>query len=314
VNLTVECMGLSFQNPVLVASGTFGYGDEYYHLMPFSLLGGLVTKTITLHRREGNPPPRIVETDAGMLNSIGLANVGLEAFLAEKLPWITEHAAEARVVVNFAGFSVEEFIELGTLLGRSPGIDALEVNLGCPNIKAGYVHFGADAENVRAVIAGIKREVNLPLIAKLSPNVTDIGALALVAAEAGADALSLINTLPGMKIDIEKARPVLGMGFGGLSGAAIKPVGVGCVYKVYQHTRSRGLKIPILGIGGITTGSDAVEYLMAGASLVQVGTANFLHPQAARQVLEGLENFCLTHGIKEISELVGVAHQRQITN
>ena len=198
MNQTLRCMGLSFQNPVLVASGTFGYGDEYYDIMPFSQLGGLVTKTITAVRREGNPPPRIVETDAGMLNSIGLANVGLEYFLAEKLPWIAEHAGQARVIVNIAGFSVDEFVELGAAVGLRPEVDALEINLGCPNVRAGYIHFGADPESVRRVISGVRKKVKLPVIAKLTPNVTDITSLAEVAIDSGADALSLINTIPGM--------------------------------------------------------------------------------------------------------------------
>lgn len=309
MNQTVRCMGLSFQNPVLVASGTFGYGDEYYDIMPFSSLGGLVTKTITAARREGNPPPRIVETDAGMLNSIGLANVGLECFLAEKLPWIAEHAGPARVIVNIAGFSVDEFVEVAAAVGSRPEVDALEINLGCPNVHAGYIHFGADRESVRRVISGVRKKVSLPVIAKLTPNVTDIASLAEVAIDAGADALSLINTLPGMKIDVAKQRPVLGMGFGGLSGPAIRPVGVACVYKVYQHMQRMGARVPIIGIGGISCGTDALEYILAGASLVQVGTASFVHPQASGNVARQLAEYCETEGIASISDLVGLAQQ-----
>lgn len=310
MNQTVRCMGLSFQNPVLVASGTFGYGDEYYDIMPFSTLGGLVTKTITAARRDGNPPPRIVETDAGMLNSIGLANVGLECFLAEKLPWIAEHAGQARVIVNIAGFSVDEFVEVAAAVGSRPEVDALEINLGCPNVHAGYIHFGADRESVRRVISGVRKKVSLPVIAKLTPNVTDIASLAEVAIDAGADALSLINTLPGMKIDVAKQRPVLGMGFGGLSGPAIRPVGVACVYKVYQHMQRMGARVPIIGIGGISCGTDALEYILAGASLVQVGTASFVHPQAPGNVARQLAEYCETEGIASISDLVGLAQQR----
>jgi dihydroorotate dehydrogenase (NAD+) catalytic subunit len=310
LNQTVRCMGLSFQNPVLVASGTFGYGDEYYDIMPFSSLGGLVTKTITAARREGNPPPRIVETDAGMLNSIGLANVGLECFLAEKLPWIAEHAGPARVIVNIAGFSVDEFVEVAAAVGSRPEVDALEINLGCPNVHAGYIHFGADRESVRRVISGVRKKVKLPVIAKLTPNVTDIASLAEVAIDAGADALSLINTLPGMKIDVAKQKPVLGMGFGGLSGPAIRPVGVACVYKVYQHMQRMSARVPIIGIGGISCGTDALEYILAGASLVQVGTASFVHPQAPGNVARQLAEYCETEGIASISDLVGLAQQR----
>ena len=310
LNQTVRCMGLSFQNAVLVASGTFGYGDEYYDIMPFSSLGGLVTKTITAARREGNPPPRIVETDAGMLNSIGLANVGLECFLDEKLPWIAEHAGEARVIVNVAGFSVDEFVEVAVAVGSRPEVHALEINLGCPNVRAGYVHFGADPESVRKVISGVRKKVDLPVIAKLTPNVTDIAELAQVAVGAGADALSLINTLPGMKIDLSARRPVLGMGFGGLSGPAIRPVGVACVYKVYQHMQGIDAQVPIIGIGGIGCGADALEYILAGASLVQVGTANFIHPQAAGNIARELAEYCETEGVENISDLVGAAHER----
>ncbi len=307
--LKIRALGLEFQNPVLVASGTFGYGDEYYDVMPFSELGALVTKTITREVRKGNPPPRIVETDSGMLNSIGLANVGLEAFLAEKLPWIVEHAGNSRVVVNVAGFSVDEFIEVASVAGAAKGVDALEVNLGCPNVKAGYVHFGADNESVRTVVGGIRAQVDIPLIAKLTPNVTDIAALAEAAVEAGADALSLINTLPGMKIDVARRKPAIAMGFGGLSGPAIRPVGVACVYKVYQRMVSMDHPVPIVGIGGICNAVHALEYIMAGASMVQVGTGSFLHPQTARQVIEGLDQWCREQGVENISELVGVAHK-----
>jgi dihydroorotate dehydrogenase (NAD+) catalytic subunit len=307
--LTVDCLGTNFQNPVLVASGTFGYGDEYYEIMPFSRLGGLVTKTITAEPRPGNPPPRVVETDSGMLNSIGLANVGLDVFISEKLPWIVRHAGAARVVVNFAGFSEDEFLEVGSRLGQCKGIDVLEVNLGCPNVKAGHIHFGADPAGVRELIGRLKRSVSLPLVAKLTPNVTDIAALAQAAVEGGADALSLINTLPGMKIDVNKRRPVIGMAFGGLSGPAIRPVGVACVYKVYSRVGEMGADVPVIGIGGICTGSDALEYILAGARLVQVGTASFVNPCAARLVIEELAEYCETEGVDSITELVGAAHR-----
>ncbi len=307
--LKIRALGLEFQNPVLVASGTFGYGDEYWDVMPFSELGALVTKTITRDVRKGNPPPRIVETDSGMLNSIGLANVGLEKFLTEKLPWIIEHAGSSRVIVNVAGFSVEEFIEVATVAGAAAGVDALEVNLGCPNVKAGYVHFGADVESVRTVVEGIRAQADLPLIIKLTPNVTDIAALAEAAVEAGADALSLINTLPGMKIDVKRRKPVIAMGFGGLSGPAVRPVGVACVYKVYQRMVSMDHPVPIVGIGGICNAEHALEYIMAGASLVQVGTASFVHPNAARQVVDGLARWCEEQDVDNIGELVGAAHR-----
>lgn len=308
VELKVRCMGLEFRNPVLVASGTFGYGDSYEDIMPVRELGALVTKTITREPRAGNPPPRVVETDSGMLNTIGLANVGLDEFIRVKLPWITEHAGDARVIVNVAGFSNEEFVEVAERIGCQPGVDALEVNLGCPNVKAGYIHFGADPESVREIVSRVRLRVKVPIIAKLSPNVTDIGALAVAAVDAGADALSLINTLPGMKIDVNKRRPVLSMGFGGLSGPAVRPVGVACVYKVYQRLAQASRPVPIIGIGGISSGVDALEYILAGASLVQVGTASFVHPRAAANVIEGIREICEQQGVKRVTELVGLAH------
>ena len=310
-DLKIRALGLEFANPVLVASGTFGYGDEYWDVMPFSELGAIVTKTITRQVRKGNPAPRIVETDSGMLNSIGLANVGLEVFLAEKLPWIAEHAGDARVIVNVAGFSVEEFIEVAGAVGAAPGVDALEVNLGCPNVKAGYIHFGADCESVRTVIGGIRKVTSLPIIAKLTPNVTDIAALAEAAVEAGAEALSLINTLPGMKIDVKRRKPVLALGFGGLSGPAVRPVGVACVYKVYQQMLRMDHPVPIIGIGGIMNAEHALEYIMAGASMVQVGTASFVQPNSARQVIKGLGEWCDEQGIGSVAELIGAAHKVQ---
>ena len=310
-DLKIRCMGLEFQNPVLVASGTFGYGDEYYDVMPFSELGALVTKTITRQVRKGNPTPRIVETDSGMLNSIGLANVGLDVFLADKLPWIVEHAGASRVIVNVAGFSEEEFIEVAAAVGSRPGVDALEINLGCPNVKAGYIHFGADCDSVHSVVSGIRKVTGLPMIVKLTPNVTDIAALAASAVEAGADALSLINTLPGMKIDVKRRKPVLALGFGGLSGPAVRPVGVACVYKVYQQMLRMDHPVPIVGIGGIITAEHALEYIMAGASLVQVGTASFVNPHSARHVIEGLAEWCAEREVASVSELIGAAHKLQ---
>ena len=307
--LKIKALGLEFQNPVMVASGTFGYGDEYFDVMPFSELGALVTKTITREVRKGNPPPRIVETDSGMLNSIGLANVGLEVFLAEKLPWIVEHAGDANVVVNVAGFSEDEFIEVASEVGAAEGVDALEVNLGCPNVKAGYVHFGADCDTVSSVVSRIVAKVKIPVLVKLTPNVTDIAALAGAAVEAGADALSLINTLPGMKIDVKRRKPVIARGFGGLSGPAVRPVGVACVYKVYQQMLRMDHPVPIVGIGGICNAEHALEYIMAGASLVEVGTASFVNPNAARLVIEGLAGWCGENEVENISDLVGAAHR-----
>jgi len=309
VDLSVHALGLEFQNPVLVASGTFGYGDQYEDIMPIRELGALVTKTITPRMRPGNPPPRVVETDSGMLNTIGLANVGQDEFLREKLPWIIAHRGAARVIVNVAGFADEEFAEVAAAVGEAPGVDALEVNLGCPNVKAGYIHFGADPDSVKRIVSLVRGQVSRPIIAKLSPNVTDIAALAEAAVAAGADAVSLINTLPGMKIDINKRRPVLSQGFGGLSGPAVRPVGVACVYKVYRRLSEAGMSAPIVGIGGIGCGSDALEYILAGASLVQVGTASFVRPRAAAETVAGIAEICARQGVKRVTELVGAAHR-----
>lgn len=299
--LSVRVFGLEFQNPVMVASGTFGYGDELDGIMPIRELGALVTKTITPEPRVGNPPPRIVETPGGMLNSIGLQNIGLEAFLGEKLPWIRGAKGKAKLVVNIGGKEKGEFELLARRLSDEKDIDAVEINVSCPNVEAGGAAFFSTPRELASVVKGVRRGTKLPLIVKLSPNVTDIGHLAKIAQEEGADALSLINTLNGMMIDVERMKPVLGSVTGGLSGPAILPVGIYHVYKVRS-----AVSLPLIGIGGIKTAEDALQYLMVGASLVQVGTANFINPLAPREVIRGIEAYLLRKGIPEVGELIGV--------
>ena len=298
VDLAVEIAGIKMKNPVLAASGTFGYGTEYLPLVPPHLFGAVITKTITLLPRAGNIPPRIYETSGGMLNSIGLANVGAEKFLKEKLPGLLKH--HPVVIVNIAGNTMEEYIELAGMLKGRPGISGIELNISCPNVKQGGVAFGSDPAQAARLTALVKKAIDKPLIVKLSPNVADIAAIARAVEQAGADALSLINTLYGMAIDIEKQRPVLGNVTGGLSGPAIKPV---ALYNVFKA--SRAVKVPVIGLGGIMTGGDAVEFMLAGASAVQIGTATFANPGAVRNITRGLDDYCQKRGYTRVSQITG---------
>ncbi len=288
VNLAVEIAGLKLKNPVMVASGTFGFGQEYSELFDLNQLGALVTKSVTLNPREGNPPPRIVETPAGMLNSIGLQNEGIKYFLENHLPFLSRY--QVPLVVNIAGESVEEYAELARTLSQEPRVQAIEVNISCPNVKKGGMAFGIDPGMTGEVIAAVKKACHQPVIAKLTPNVTDITLLARAAADAGADALSLINTLVGMAIDIESGSSRLGTLTGGLSGPAIRPIAVRMVYEV-----CRAVRVPVIGIGGIVSGSDAVEFLLAGAKAVQVGTANFLESAAPLRIIKEIEEYVHRH-------------------
>ncbi|WP_227767025.1 dihydroorotate dehydrogenase [Zhaonella formicivorans] len=300
VSLAVNVGGLKLKNPVLTASGTFGFGLELLPYLELNQLGGVVVKGTTLQPRQGNPPPRLVETPAGLLNAIGLQNPGADYFLAEILPELRRH--QTNFIVNISGNTVEEYGILAAKLSV-PGVAALEVNISCPNVKAGGMVFGTDPALVAQVTRQVKSNTHLPVIVKLSPNVTDITAIARAAAESGADALSLINTLLGMAIDIYKRKPVLGSVTGGLSGPAVKPVAVRMVWQVAQ-----AVKIPIIGMGGIVTVEDALEFILAGATAVAVGTGNFLNPRATIEIIQGLEKYCLDNGIADISELVGAAH------
>jgi dihydroorotate dehydrogenase (NAD+) catalytic subunit len=304
LNLSVELAprnkkGLRLANPVMTASGTFGWGTDYEHLFDIQKLGAIVSKGTTLQPREGNPQPRLAETPCGVLNSIGLQNIGVEAVIREKAP--TWAGWRVPVIVNIVGETVEEYARLAERLDGVAGIAALEVNIGCPNIKAGGAEFGTNAKSAAAVTTVVRAATSLPVMVKLTPNTGDIVGVAEAVAEAGADAISLINTLKGMVIDIPRRRPLLGSVSGGLSGPAIRPIAVYMVYEVAQ-----AVKLPLVGIGGIASSSDALEFIMAGASAVQVGTASFANPRAPLEVLEGLERFMEKEGVKDIAELIGV--------
>jgi dihydroorotate dehydrogenase (NAD+) catalytic subunit len=301
-SLAVDISGLRFKNPVLTASGTFGYGVEFARFFDISRLGGFCTKGLSLHPMEGNAPGRIAETPAGMLNAIGLENVGIDRFVTEKLPQLEPY--DTHVVANILGKTIDEFAQLARRLDPFPKVSCLELNISCPNIKEGGIHFGHDPEMAHRVVRAVKENTAKPVWVKLSPNVTDIRVMALACEQAGADALTLVNTFVGMSIDIYRRRPVLSNKTGGLSGPAIRPLAVRMVYQVAEAVR-----IPVIGIGGIMCGRDAVEFLMAGAIAVQVGTANFTDPHAALKVLQGIDDFCKDQGVRDIMEIVGAARQ-----
>lgn len=290
--------GVEFKNRVFVASGTFGYGDEVKDLVDLSRLGGIVTKSLSWKPRDGNPPPRIVETAGGMLNSIGLANIGVHAFIEKKLPFL--RTAGTGVLVNIAASSVQEYCDVLGLLEEQEGIDGYEINVSCPNVKEGGLSFGADCLKTAEIASRLRPMTQKPLIIKLTPNVTHISEFARAVEEAGADAVSVINTVIGMAVDIGTRKPRLATVTGGLSGPAIKPIALAKVYEVAQSVR-----IPILGIGGIASVSDAIEFLLVGAAAVQVGTLNFVQPDLGVQIAQGLEDFAAQHGIGDLGELVG---------
>lgn len=290
---------LELRSPVVTASGTFGYGSEYEGLVDFSRLGAITVKGITLHPRTGNPPPRICETPSGMLNSIGLDNPGVEAFIAERLPWLRDQ--DVPIIVNINGETIDEYVRLAERLTGCGGIAALEVNISCPNVDRGGMEFGKDPLQTAQVVGAVRNTTSLPLIVKLSPNVTSITDIARAAVDVGADILSLINTLVGMSIDIFSHRPRLGRGVGGLSGPAIKPVAVRMVWEVHRALPD----IPLIGMGGIMGAADAVEFLLAGASAVGVGTATFVTPNVANEIVDGLVQYARHRGVKRISDLVG---------
>lgn len=297
-DLSVTLAGVRFSNPVLVASGTFGYGEEYGDLINLSQLGGIVCKSVTLLPREGNPPPRTVETPSGMLNAIGLTNIGVDRFIQEKLPFLQKQ--KTRVIVNVAGRTIEEYVEVVKKLNPCRGIDMLEINISCPNVKEGGLAFGARCESAQACVKQVKQISEFPIMVKLSPNVTDIVEIARSVEEAGADAISLINTLVGMAIDVENRRPVLGNITGGLSGPAIKPVALAMVWKV-----ANAVKVPVVGLGGIMNTQDALEFFLAGASMIQIGTANFVDPQTSVNIVKGLNGYLIEKRIARITDLVG---------
>lgn len=296
-DLSIEIAGLRFRNPVMVASGTFGYAQEMADLVNLNRLGAVVTKTITLEPRAGNAPPRIVETHAGMLNSIGLANVGLKAFIDEKMPFLRK--LDTRIIVNIAGKTQDEFVKIIECLEEVEGIDAYELNYSCPNVKQGGMAFSADANLAQTVTQAIRKISRRPLIAKLTPNVTSISEIGMAVEYAGADAVSAINTMVGMAIDLRTRKPKLATVTGGLSGPAIKPIALAMVYKLCQS-----LTIPVIGIGGITNTEDALEFLTVGATAIQVGTANFIEPDATEKIIDGLEDYCAQHQLVSIEQVI----------
>jgi dihydroorotate dehydrogenase (NAD+) catalytic subunit len=290
--------GLTLKNRVLVASGTYGYGDDCRDLADVGKLGGIVTKSLSMKPRPGNPPPRIVETPSGMLNSIGLANIGVKKFIEEKLPFL--RTVDTAVIANIAASTIEEYCEVLRILDAEEGIDGYEINVSCPNVREGGLNFGTSAQMVGEITRRLRPLTKKPLIIKLTPNVTHISEFARISQESGADAISVINTLIGMAINVNTRKPMLATTTGGLSGPAIKPVALAKVYEA-----SRAVKIPVIGIGGIMTANDAIEFLIAGASAVQIGTANFLDPAAGMKIADGMSRFCDERKIEDIGSLVG---------
>ncbi len=297
-DLSVEIAGLKLKNPVMVASGTFGYGQEYSELFDLNRLGAIVTKSVTLKPRPGNPPPRIVETPSGMLNAIGLQNVGLEIFISQKMPFL--RSLDVPVIVNISGDTPDDYVELAERLSTVEGVAALELNISCPNVKRGGMTIGIDPEETHELVWRVRRVTGLPLIVKLTPNVTDITLIARAAVDGGAEALSLINTLLAMAVDVERRRPMLANVTGGLSGPAIKPIAVRMVWQVAQ-----AVDVPVIGIGGVMGWRDALEFLIVGASAVAVGTANFVNPMAPIEIVGGIAEYLRRHGMKSVRDLIG---------
>jgi len=296
--MAVEIAGLKLKNPVMPASGTFGYGEEYAPYLDLNQLGAIVTKGLSFNPKAGNNTPRICETVSGMLNAIGLQNVGVDAFIKDKMPFLQKY--DAPVIVNFFGNTQDEYGEVAARLDEVPGVAALEMNISCPNVKHGGIVFGTDPKAAFEVISLVRKRTTKPLIVKLTPNVTDIQITARAAEDAGADALSLINTLTGMAVDVKTRKPRLANTIGGLSGPAIRPIAVRLVHQVVQ-----AVQVPVIGIGGISRAMDALEFLIVGAKAVQVGTANFVDPNAMATIIADLEEFCQEEGIADINDLIG---------
>jgi len=297
-NMSVEIAGIKMRNPVMTASGTFGYGREFADYMDLESIGAMITKGLSLKPKAGNNTPRIVETPGGMLNAIGLQNVGIDAFITTKLPFL--RTVSTPVIVNLYGNSLEEYGELAARIDDLDEVAGVEVNISCPNVKQGGIVFGTDPGAAAQVVELVRNSTSKPLIVKLSPNVTDVVSMARACVDAGAEALSLINTLTGMAIDINSRRPILANITGGLSGPAIKPVALRMVWQV-----SRAVKVPLIGIGGIMNATDALEFILAGASAIQVGTANFLNPSAAEEIAAGMESWLVENRVGDIRELIG---------
>lgn len=297
-NLSVKVAGMSLKNPVMTASGTFGYGKEFADFIPLDRLGGFIVKGTTLNHREGNDYPRMVETPSGMLNAVGLQNKGVDYFIEHIYPEIKD--IDSNVVVNVSGASIDDYVEVARRLAPLEKIPAIEVNISCPNVKQGGMAFGTTCEGAEAVTSAIRKAWDRTLIVKLSPNVTSIADIAKAVEGAGADSVSLINTLMGMAIDVERRRPYLSTITGGLSGAAVRPVAVRMVWQV-----AKAVSIPVIGLGGIMDGRDAIEFMLAGATAVQVGTANFIDPAVTVKIIDYMEDYCRRHGIADINEIIG---------
>ncbi|MBE9546930.1 MAG: dihydroorotate dehydrogenase [Proteobacteria bacterium] len=297
--LQVDIGGLALKNPVMTASGTFGYGEEYSRYIDLNRLGAIIVKGVSLERREGNPPQRIMETPCGMLNSIGLENVGVRSFIDDKIPFLKKF--NVPVIVNIFGETAPEYRKVAEILSDVEGVHGLEVNISCPNVEKGGVAFGADPDMAYEITRDVKSVTDLPVIVKLTPNITDIAEIAESVESGGADAISLINTLKGMSVDIEKRVPHLKNITGGLSGPAVKPVALRMVWEVVNR-----VSVPVIGVGGIMDAADAVEFLIVGARAVQVGTANFVNPRATMDILEGIEDYLIDHDISDINELIGM--------
>ncbi len=298
-SLAVDIAGVRFKNPILTASGTFGYGLEFANLMDLNAIGGIVVKGLSMTPIKGNPPPRVYETASGMLNAIGWQNIGATEFVTKKLPALRNY--ETKIIVNIVGFELNDYLEVARFLNDCPGIAALELNISCPNVKKGGFHFNKDPRDAFTITTEVKKaSQRLPLWVKLSPNVTDIREFARACQDAGADALSVINTLVGMSIDVKKRRSRLRFMTGGLSGPAIKPVALRMVWETCQAVR-----IPVIGVGGIATTEDVLEFLIAGARAVQIGTANFYQPEVSQSVALGLQEYCRSNHIDDINEIIG---------
>jgi dihydroorotate dehydrogenase (NAD+) catalytic subunit len=304
--LRTVVQNLVFQNPIVLAAGTAGYGEELADVVRLDSLGGFVTKAVSREPRAGAPAPRVAEFDGGMVNAVGLANPGLDAVRRDHVPWLASHLPSTRKIANVVGFTTDEFaavvagLEQATQGPFASAVDAFEINVSCPNVKAGGMEFGADPTALRVVIAGVRRETRRPVFVKLSPALANIGDAARIAADAGADGISVVNTIPGLLIDVERRRPVLGFGTGGVSGPAILPVGVLATWKV------RGaVPLPILGVGGVSSAENALQYILAGASLVGIGTAAMRDPRAPERIVRDLEQWCTRHNVSSVQELVG---------
>jgi dihydroorotate dehydrogenase (NAD+) catalytic subunit len=304
--LRTVVQNLAFQNPIVLAAGTAGYGEELADVVRLDSLGGFVTKAVSREPRSGAPAPRVAEFEGGMMNAVGLANPGLDAVRRDHVPWLASHLPSARKIANVVGFTTDEFAAVVAGLEESlqgtfaSAVDAFEINVSCPNVKAGGMEFGADPAALRVVVAGVRRETRRPVFVKLSPTLTSIGDAARIAADAGADGISVVNTIPGLLIDVERRRPVLGLGTGGVSGPAILPVGVLATWKVHN-----AVSLPILGVGGVSSAEDALQYIMAGATLVGIGTAAMRDPRAPERIVHGLEQWCARHNVSNIQELTG---------